>query len=55
VDITPVFDHEVLEGYLKAIFRLHHPLLICIPVVQMFLDRNTRETFFTARHRGAAA
>lgn len=55
VDVTPVFDREVLEGYLKASVRLHHPLLVCTPVVQMFLDRNTREAFSTARQGGVAA
>lgn len=48
IEITPVFDREVLEGAATAIFRIHHPLLVCIPGVRMLLDRDTRQALFQA-------
>lgn len=49
VEVTPVFDREILEGCLFASFRINHLLLICIPVVQLLLDRKTRDALYRVR------
>lgn len=41
VEVTPVFDREIFEGCMSVSFRINHVLLICIPVVQLLLDRKT--------------
>jgi hypothetical protein len=49
VEVTPVFDREILDGCMTASFRVNHVLLICIPVIQLLLDRKSRDALYTFR------
>ena len=49
VEVTPVFDREILEGCMSASFRINHVLLICIPVVQLLLGRKNRDALHQFR------
>jgi Protein of unknown function (DUF2953) len=49
VEVTPVFDRELLEGCLSTSFRINHVLLICIPLTRLLLDRKTRGALYRVR------
>jgi hypothetical protein len=49
VEVTPVFDREILEGCMSASFRINHILLIFIPVVELLLDRKNRDALYQFR------
>jgi hypothetical protein len=42
LDITPVFDRQVLEGEVMARVKIDRPLLVLIAVAGLFLDRDVR-------------
>ena len=42
LEVTPVFDREVLEGEIMARVRIDRPLLIILAVARLFLDRDVR-------------
>jgi hypothetical protein len=42
LDITPVFDRQVLEGEIMAKVRIDRPLLLLIAMTRLFFDRDVR-------------
>jgi hypothetical protein len=42
LDVTPVFDREVLEGEIMARVRIDRPLLLILATARLFLDRDVR-------------
>jgi hypothetical protein len=42
LDVTPVFDGEVLEGEVMARVRIDRPLLLLLAMARFFLDRDVR-------------
>jgi hypothetical protein len=42
LDVTPVFDREVLEGEIMARVRIDRPLLLILAMARLFLDRDVR-------------
>jgi hypothetical protein len=42
LDITPVFDRQVLEGDIMAKVRIERPLLLILAMVRLYMDRDVR-------------
>jgi len=42
LEITPVFDRQVLEGEIMAKVRIDRPLLLILATAQLFIDRDAR-------------
>jgi hypothetical protein len=42
LEVTPVFDRQVLEGEIMAKVRIDRPLLLMFDMVKLFLDRDVR-------------
>jgi hypothetical protein len=42
LDVTPVFDRQVLEGEIMAKVRFDRPLLLLIAITRLFIDRDVR-------------
>jgi hypothetical protein len=42
LDITPVFDRQVLEGEVMAKVRIDRPLLLIVAMTRLILDRDVR-------------
>jgi Protein of unknown function (DUF2953) len=42
LEVTPVFDREVLDGEIMARVRIDRPLLLILAIVRLFLDRDVR-------------
>jgi hypothetical protein len=42
LEVTPVFDREVLEGEIMARVRIDRPLLLILATARLFLDRDVR-------------
>jgi len=43
LDVTPVFDRQVLEGEALARVRIDRPLLLIIAMARLYLDRDVRD------------
>jgi len=42
LDITPVFDRQVLEGDIMAKVRIDRPLLLILAMARLYMDRDVR-------------
>jgi hypothetical protein len=43
LDVTPVFDRQVLEGEVTVRLRIDRPLLLLLAMARLFLDRDVRD------------
>jgi hypothetical protein len=42
LEVTPVFDRQVLEGEIMARVRIDRPLLLILAMARLFIDRDVR-------------
>ena len=42
LDVTPVFDRQVLEGDIMAKVRINRPLLLIVAMARLYMDRDVR-------------
>ena len=43
LEVTPVFDRQVLEGEIMARVRIERPLLLIVAMTRLIFDRNVRD------------
>ena len=42
LDVTPVFDRQVLEGDIMAKVRIERPLILILAIARLYMDRDVR-------------
>jgi hypothetical protein len=52
--VRPAFDREILEGEVRADFRIHRPLLLLLAAAGLFLDPDVRSALATLREGGGS-
>jgi hypothetical protein len=42
LDVTPVFDRQVLEGDIMAKVRIDRPILLLLAMARLYMDQDVR-------------